>query len=242
MYCPTCGAEYREGFDACADCSTPLVESLPEQAEPEVEALVTIASYRDLPEALVAQAALRGAGILSVLANYYLIAIEWRYSVAVHGLQLRVPASDVADATLVLDVANSPTPPEPLPTVEWRVTEAACPGCGSTAIGSADTLRQTGALFMLLYSLLLFWPGRLQAFVVAQWMFFLGAVVPVAIRRRRWRCQRCSHTWKSEPSIDVESVEEPYRAPLSQDALLWLLWLGFALIALAMLRVYARQG
>jgi hypothetical protein len=242
MYCPSCGAEYREGFDACVECSTPLVESLPEQAEPEVEAFVTIANYRDLPEALVAQAALRGAGILSVLANYYLIAIEWRYSVAVHGLPLRVSASDAVDATLVLDVANSPTPPELPSTVEWRVTEAACPDCGSTDIGSVDTLRQTGALFMLLPSLLLFWYGRLPVYVVTQWIFFLGAVVPVAIRRRRWRCRRCSRTWRSEPSIDVEGAAEPYRAPLPREALLWLLWIGFALIALAMLRAYARQG
>jgi predicted amidophosphoribosyltransferase len=86
VHCPTCGAEYREGFTSCADCGTPLVESLPEEAEPEFDPFVTIASYRDLPEALVAQAALQGAGILSFLANYYLISIDWMYSIAVRGL------------------------------------------------------------------------------------------------------------------------------------------------------------
>lgn len=30
MLCPQCGAEYREGFDECADCHVPLVDSLDE--------------------------------------------------------------------------------------------------------------------------------------------------------------------------------------------------------------------
>jgi len=29
MFCPECRAEYREGFEACADCGIPLVDSLP---------------------------------------------------------------------------------------------------------------------------------------------------------------------------------------------------------------------
>jgi hypothetical protein len=34
-YCPTCGAEYRPGFDTCADDGTPLVPGLPPQPSPE---------------------------------------------------------------------------------------------------------------------------------------------------------------------------------------------------------------
>lgn len=29
MFCPQCKAEYREGFDTCADCSVSLVAELP---------------------------------------------------------------------------------------------------------------------------------------------------------------------------------------------------------------------
>lgn len=36
MYCPQCKSEYREGITACAECQTPLVESLSEDDE-EVE-------------------------------------------------------------------------------------------------------------------------------------------------------------------------------------------------------------
>lgn len=31
MYCPSCRAEFREGFFRCEDCDTALVEALPEE-------------------------------------------------------------------------------------------------------------------------------------------------------------------------------------------------------------------
>jgi hypothetical protein len=33
MYCPSCRAEYREGFFRCEDCDVDLVENLPEETE-----------------------------------------------------------------------------------------------------------------------------------------------------------------------------------------------------------------
>lgn len=33
MFCPDCGAEYRQGFDRCTDCDVPLVEQLPASNE-----------------------------------------------------------------------------------------------------------------------------------------------------------------------------------------------------------------
>src|SRR5918996_2539032 len=33
MYCPQCKSEYREGITACAECQSPLVESLAEDDE-----------------------------------------------------------------------------------------------------------------------------------------------------------------------------------------------------------------
>ena len=43
MYCPSCRAEFREGFFRCEDCDTTLVETLPkETAAPEYVHLATV--------------------------------------------------------------------------------------------------------------------------------------------------------------------------------------------------------
>jgi hypothetical protein len=36
-FCPRCGAEYREGFTACADCGVPLVHDRPVEMVEELE-------------------------------------------------------------------------------------------------------------------------------------------------------------------------------------------------------------
>ena len=35
MFCPQCRAEYRDGFDVCADCDVKLVEALPTEPQPD---------------------------------------------------------------------------------------------------------------------------------------------------------------------------------------------------------------
>ena len=51
MYCPQCGAEYRDGFLECSDCHTPLVPESPRELEGEVPRkeleLVTLVELED---------------------------------------------------------------------------------------------------------------------------------------------------------------------------------------------------
>jgi uncharacterized Zn finger protein (UPF0148 family) len=63
MFCPNCGDEFRPGFTVCPDCDVSLVDRLEEQKDPEVEELVTIATFADAFEASMARGALEAEGI-----------------------------------------------------------------------------------------------------------------------------------------------------------------------------------
>jgi hypothetical protein len=64
MICPNCKAEYREGFELCADCQIPLVDSLPEEVQPDPDLeLVTVFETGDPADVLVAKSVLDEAGI-----------------------------------------------------------------------------------------------------------------------------------------------------------------------------------
>jgi len=61
MFCPECGAEFKEGITQCADCGVPLTPEAPR--EPEVPEYVTILETSDLSVIPVLKTALEGAGI-----------------------------------------------------------------------------------------------------------------------------------------------------------------------------------
>ena len=63
MFCPNCGAEYREGFSVCSACNVPLVEELPEQEEPEYIKFVTIYVTGDPAFIALAKSILESEGI-----------------------------------------------------------------------------------------------------------------------------------------------------------------------------------
>ena len=67
MFCPECGAEYREGFTECSDCRIPLVPTLPEPTEderalPDIE-LVTVFDSANPALIGIAKTVLESAGI-----------------------------------------------------------------------------------------------------------------------------------------------------------------------------------
>ena len=61
MVCPECGAEYREGYLECADCSVPLVTELP--SEDHGEPTVGIFRTADATLLPVLKSVLTAAGI-----------------------------------------------------------------------------------------------------------------------------------------------------------------------------------
>lgn len=61
MFCPECGAEFREGITQCADCDVPLVAEAPHGHEaPEY---VTVLETSNLSVIMVVKTALESAGI-----------------------------------------------------------------------------------------------------------------------------------------------------------------------------------
>lgn len=65
MICPSCGAEYRDGFTECADCHIPLIRKFDQGRpdKPEYLPLVPVFETGSHAALAVAKALLSGAGI-----------------------------------------------------------------------------------------------------------------------------------------------------------------------------------
>ncbi len=63
MFCPNCGAEYREGFSMCSECNVPLVDKLPADVEPEFIKFVTVYETGDPAFIAFAKSILQSEGI-----------------------------------------------------------------------------------------------------------------------------------------------------------------------------------
>jgi hypothetical protein len=63
MYCPRCGAEYREGFERCSDCNVALVRQAPVPKLQQPVDFVTVLETGDRSILLVAKSRLEAAGI-----------------------------------------------------------------------------------------------------------------------------------------------------------------------------------
>ena len=100
MYCPSCRAEFREGFFRCEDCDTVLVENLPEEkAAPGYVHLATVFTEGEI--ALI-KARLTTAGI-----DYYFHGEEaHRLAPLPLGARLMVRRDAAAEAEAILKEAG----------------------------------------------------------------------------------------------------------------------------------------
>ena len=158
--------------------------------EVELQELVTVQNFRDLPEALLAKGALDAAGIESFLVDDNMVRLDWFISSGLGGIKLRVRKDDVGEARALLS--------EPIPETFdvdgiGSFEQPKCPQCGSFDISHESGLDKRFAL-------------------PALWA--LGGF-PIPVLRNGGKCRSCGHEWQAtksdepETGASAEGLEEP---------------------------------
>jgi hypothetical protein len=150
-----------------------------EEPELELQDLVMLRRYRDLPEAVLAKASLDSSDIKSYLADDNIIRLDWFISNLIGGVKLMVKPEDVEAANQILS--------QPIPEgIEYGDNEVfeqpKCPTCHSLNI-SFEALDKT-----LSYGSL--WIG-----------------VPIPVASPKWKCADCGAVWKDDIE-DPAQLEE----------------------------------
>lgn len=144
--------------------------------------MVTIAKFMNLGEAKLAQGKLTSAGISAFVCDENMHAIGWHMGLALGGIRLQVPDSQLVRALEVLDDFA----PEPVYGVgddddaEDEEEVDCCPECDSLEIREvAGTPRQ-----------ITLWSAAIP---------FPELPFPEN-NRRRWKCMACGFQWEEETS------------------------------------------
>jgi hypothetical protein len=148
----------------------PLVEEEEPPIADDDTGLVTVARYRDMPEAIVARAVLEEAGIECLLRDENTVRTDWLLSNLIGGMRLQVAAKDEAAAREVL---SQPAPQQFATDSGEEFVQPVCPKCGSTDVVANDPDRKLLAASMLIS-------------------------IPLPHRRAQeaeWRCLECDSTW-----------------------------------------------
>jgi hypothetical protein len=146
----------------------------------ELNELVTIRKYRDLPEALLAKGSLESAGIESYLADDNIIRLDWFYSNLIGGIKLKVHPEDIEAATEIL---NQPIPENLGVEGIGNYQQPACPKCHSLDVSYRELQK-----------------------LVSYGSAYLG--VPIPVHKEAWCCHACGNEWHE--SVDGgQSVPDP---------------------------------
>ncbi len=144
--------------------------------EVEYREMVTIAKFRDLPEALLAQGNLNSSGIESVLLDDNLVRLDWLWSNAVGGIKLQVKVEDADEATEILN--------QPIPETfefggagDYRQPE--CPKCKSLDVTFQEIYKP-----------------------VAYGSLWVGLPLPVHLKG--WKCRACGNEWDDNNPNETE--------------------------------------
>ncbi len=145
--------------------------ALPPDTDTEVAQrhLVTLRTFRDTPEALLAQGALTSAGIESFLMDETTIRMDWLWSNALGGIKLRV---DRMEAPAAAQVLGQEIPGTFSVEGVGDFEQPRCPKCHSLDVTYEDLDKRVAYAGLLVVGF------------------------PIPVRRGEWKCQSCGHTWK----------------------------------------------
>jgi hypothetical protein len=136
----------------------------------ELQELMTLRQFRDLPEALLAKGSLESAGIECFLADENLVRLDWFISNFIGGIKLNVRRVDFANAQQLLD--------EPI--LEGLYVQGVglyeqprCPKCQSLDVNFQELDRPIAYMSAFLH-------------------------VPIPLQRPAWRCHACDAEWDDE--------------------------------------------
>lgn len=140
------------------------------QPKLEIQELVTVRQFRDLPEALLAKGSLESAGIECFLADENLVRLDWFISNFIGGIKLNVRPTDEAVARKILD--------EPI--LEGMYVHGVglyeqprCPRCRSLDVNFQELDRPIAYMSAFLH-------------------------VPMPVQRPAWHCHACDAEWEDD--------------------------------------------
>jgi len=143
-------------------------QELPE-AEGYIDGMVTIRTFRDLPEALLAKGSLDSAGMKCALVDDNVVRMDWFWSNAMGGVKVLVNREDITAAEEIL---AQPIPEHFDVSGIGEFEQPRCPKCGSLDINFRE-LQSSAYLSMALN-------------------------VPIPFHRRAWHCHSCDGEWEDD--------------------------------------------
>ncbi len=134
--------------------------------------MVTVARFRDLPEALVTLGKLESADIPAELYDDNMVRIDWMYSNAIGGIRLQVPEAHLDDAQAILAAPIQPTLEVETADGIESFAQPRCPRCGSLNIERLDRNRDLRYVAIFLFP------------------------VPIPPGDEIWHCADCTARWE----------------------------------------------
>ncbi len=135
----------------------------------ELQDMVTIRKFRDLPEALFAKGSLESAGIECAMLDDNMVRLDWFISNLLGGVKLQVRQED---ASIAEEILSQPIPENFDVTGIGDYEQPRCPKCQSLDVNFQEVAP--------------------AAYVSAY------VNVPIPFHRRAWRCHSCDAEWEDD--------------------------------------------